>query len=147
VREALEDLLELSTGFLGLIESRKLDTVALLPPAAFGHPASAPNALYTPADQLVRAPVALKQEAPPFRLRVGGSAIAPPASTGLLEVVIDESGRVEAARLSRGIHPVYDAQLLAAARRWEYTPATKDGKPVRYRKVIEIRVTSDASGR
>jgi outer membrane biosynthesis protein TonB len=36
---------------------------------------------------------------------------------------------------------MYDAQLLKAARDWRYQPATLDGKPVRYRKMIQINIS------
>jgi hypothetical protein len=38
------------------------------------------------------------------------------------------------------VAPRYDQQLLAAAKEWRYSPATLDGQPVRYRKLIEITV-------
>jgi hypothetical protein len=38
------------------------------------------------------------------------------------------------------LHPQYDALLLASARDWRYRPATLDGRPVRFRKVIQIAV-------
>jgi hypothetical protein len=36
------------------------------------------------------------------------------------------------------VHPVYDAMMLAATNNWTYRPATLDGVPVRYRKLVEI---------
>ena len=59
---------------------------------------------------------------------------------GIMEVVIDEQGRVIAIDMRAPLHPQYDALLLAAARDWRYRPATLDGKPVRFRKVIQIAV-------
>jgi protein TonB len=58
----------------------------------------------------------------------------------LLEVIVDEQGRVTNLTLRMGIHPMYDPQLLAAAREWRYKPATVDGTPVKFRKVIQITV-------
>jgi hypothetical protein len=42
--------------------------------------------------------------------------------------------------LRRPIHPLYDAALLAAARDWKYKPATLNGQPVKFRKMIQITV-------
>jgi TonB family protein len=60
---------------------------------------------------------------------------------GLLEVTIDEQGRVIQAKLRLSLHPIYDAQLLSAARDWRYQPAMYQGKPVKFRKIIQITVT------
>ena len=57
---------------------------------------------------------------------------------GLIEIVIDERGAVEAAKMAKSVTPMYDDLLLQSARSWRYTPAKKDGKPVRYRQVLEI---------
>ena len=34
----------------------------------------------------------------------------------------------------------YDPLLLAAARNWTYTPAMLDGRPVKYRKIVQVSV-------
>ena len=36
------------------------------------------------------------------------------------------------------IHPMYDKLLLNAVRDWKYRPATVNGTPVRFRKVVQI---------
>ena len=51
---------------------------------------------------------------------------------------MSRAGRDLALRLS--IHPVYDPQLLSAAREWRYRPATVDGTPVKFRKMIQVTV-------
>jgi hypothetical protein len=38
------------------------------------------------------------------------------------------------------VHPIYDSQILTAAREWRYQPATFAGEPVRFRKTIQINV-------
>ena len=56
------------------------------------------------------------------------------------QVVIDENGLVESAALAR--YPTNMRQavsgtlLLAAAKAWRFQPATKDGYPVKYRRII-----------
>jgi periplasmic protein TonB len=58
----------------------------------------------------------------------------------MLEVTVDEQGRVSNLNLRVSLHPVYDQMLLAAARDWRYQPATFNGRPVKFRKIIQISV-------
>jgi TonB family protein len=60
---------------------------------------------------------------------------------GVIEVVIDELGRVAFAAIRSSVQPLYDAELLSASRDWRYQPATMAGKPVKYRKMIQINVS------
>jgi TonB family protein len=59
----------------------------------------------------------------------------------IMDVMIDETGKVERAAIRQSVNRAYDAQLLAASRAWRYTPATQAGKPVKYVKTIEITVS------
>jgi TonB family protein len=59
---------------------------------------------------------------------------------GLLELLIDEQGRVASLTVRLSIHPMYDPLLMAAAREWRYRPATVDGVPVKFRKAIQVSV-------
>lgn len=87
-------------------------------------------------DKDVLAPAIVRQEIP----SVPNHIINMARMRGLLEVVIDEQGRVVGMAVRSSIHPAYDAQLLAAARDWKYQPATFNGEPVRYRKLIQVTV-------
>jgi hypothetical protein len=60
--------------------------------------------------------------------------------TGAIEVLIDETGKVLSARMTMPVQPTYDRQLLQAELNWKYRPATKDGMPARYIKVINVRL-------
>ena len=93
--------------------------------------------LYDADDADVVPPVPVAQQPPPFRLT---SPIKP--QQGLLVLVIDENGRVESAALNMRIHPGYDGLLLEHARSWRYEPATLNGKAVRFRRVMEVRVAA-----
>jgi TonB family protein len=55
-------------------------------------------------------------------------------------VVVDETGAVELAVMSVSVTAAYDKIALAAARAWRYTPATVNGRPVKFRKVVQITV-------
>jgi hypothetical protein len=57
---------------------------------------------------------------------------------GLLEIVVDETGKVESAVLATPVWPAYNSTLLAAASRWRYRPAVKAGQPVKYRRLLEV---------
>ena len=62
------------------------------------------------------------------------------ALRGTLELVIDEKGGVESVTLAESVWPPYDAELLHVARKWRYEPALKTGKPVRFKRVLVIKV-------
>jgi hypothetical protein len=66
----------------------------------------------------------------------------PGTQLGAIEVVVDEQGRVADARIYLSVNRVYDAVLLESAKNWRYQPATRGGRPVKYR-----RITGVVSGR
>jgi TonB family protein len=55
---------------------------------------------------------------------------------GMLDLVIDESGRVVDATVRQSMNSAIDALVVRAARNWKYRPAMKDGEPVRYAKTL-----------
>jgi len=142
-RASIDDLADVARGFLGLIEGSRVEAVGSLPPAAFRAAPRAPASPYSAADRDVTPPVAVRQDLPAWRSPGSGNAFHGGDLKGTLEVIITESGRVEAARLVKGLHPLYDAKLVAAARRWEYRPATRDGRPVRFRKVLDVQLVDE----
>lgn len=56
----------------------------------------------------------------------------PQAQTGVFEIVVDERGQVMRVRLLSPGNRYQERMLLAAAKAWRFTPATKDGVPVKY---------------
>jgi len=96
-----------------------------------------PNKVYGVDDPDVIAPVAVRQELP----RIPSMVTAQARGRGVLEIVVDEKGRVTSAVVRESVHPIYDNLVLNAARDWKYQPATFDGQPVKYRKMIQINVT------
>jgi len=62
---------------------------------------------------------------------------------GIIAVLVDETDTVEASEIRQPTHPGYDALLLNASRGWKYLPATKDGTPVKFRKLILVSVTGE----
>jgi len=142
----LTDLRVLAAGFLELsaraaapppppVEPRPTapPPIAAQPPAPAG---PIPGKIYTADDEDVTPPVVIRQEIPGIPQKM----IATARSRGLLDIVIDELGRVVSMTMRGSIHPTYDAQILGLARDWKYKPATLNGKPVRYRRLISINV-------
>ena len=109
---------------------------AAVPPARAVGSAGINATVYTALDRNVTPPVEQRRVMP--RWTPANRAIAIMTLTGLLEIVIDETGAVASAAMAKPVTPGYDQALLQAARTWRYTPARRDGKPVRYRQVLEI---------
>jgi TonB family protein len=80
--------------------------------------------------------VPIRQELP----KVPKSITSQANDRGRLEIVIDEKGRVVEITVRKSVHPLYDTQVMAAARTWRYRPAVAAGVPVKFRKLIEILV-------
>ncbi len=57
---------------------------------------------------------------------------------GLLEVVINERGMIEQARILISIAPSYDPLILEATKSWRFRAATLNGEPVKYRRKFEV---------
>jgi TonB family protein len=137
------DLKQLAEGFSRLAGAElerskaaaKAAAVPAPPPAAaIAAPAAAPI-IYSVADAEVSPPVELERRMPPWN---PPPALARMERRAMLTVTVDETGSVTSARLSGGILPAYDEELLAAARRWRFKPATRNGAPVKFAKVLEV---------
>jgi hypothetical protein len=156
--EALADLSVLVDGFieLGRGAARVAPAEVSVQPAPAG-PAvvavaapmreAAPNAkaapsIYSTGDDGVVPPVATLQQFPilPLALRPMMRLARP---TVVLDILIDETGAVQESVLRQPINPSYDTLLLTASRAWKYRPATKDGTPVKFRKLILVTITGD----
>jgi TonB family protein len=61
-----------------------------------------------------------------------------PEKVGILEIVVSTTGAVERVQLISPSNRYYDRMIVAAAKAWPFEPATKDGRPVRYRMRIHI---------
>jgi TonB family protein len=138
----LTDLRTLAIGFVDLAsaaaappEPKKAEP-SLPPPVAAPSVESRPPHVWTADESGVTPPVPIRQEVP----RVPTLIIAQARERGLLEVVIDEQGRVTGLTIRLSIHPMYDAQLITAAKDWRYKPAMAGGVPVKFRKVIQVTV-------
>ena len=98
-----------------------------------------PPRTYGPNDADVTPPVVVSQQLPPWR--PSKLSATRRDYQGAVALVINESGNVESVTLLTSLQPDYNPVLLKAAREWKFRPATKNGVPVRYRKVVGIRLT------
>ena len=128
-----EEFLRLAEGNAGA-SSRTAETV---PGVERRVPRVAPGTgpVYSMLDKGIAAPVEITRPVPIWT--------APPGMQralyqGLMEVVIDEAGRVESAVVRRSIAPSFDAELVAATVSWRFQPASRNGTPVKYRRTYEI---------
>lgn len=155
----LADLRTLADGFADL--SAKLQPPAAPVPVARGPAAGAADAARTdatptptetagagsadatsgasqvaPGGLRVTEPVAIGQTVPswPARLPLG------PARRATVMVIIDDTGKVTSARIVESVNPVYDEMLLEAARRWTYRPATRQGLPIAFTKLVTVTI-------
>jgi hypothetical protein len=121
----LFELRLLASGFLDLSRAAeaRIDPVKPLP-----RPSNAPSVD-------IVAPTPIRQELPMW-------SPADPTNQrefrGAIRVFISEQGRVTDAELAPSIHPQYDRLLLAAAKSWQYQPASRNGTPVASEKLIEV---------
>jgi hypothetical protein len=117
-------------------ESVVVDGGLAVPPGVSGPPpvaASSPvddGLVYTSGDG-AQPPVMVSPQLPPVPVtehRVPG--------TNTMELLIDETGRVERVRLVSEPVRMSDMMLLSGAKTWRFHPALKDGRPVKYRLTL-----------
>jgi TonB family protein len=145
----LGDLRVLVTGFLDLSSAAAAPPPEPVKPVAEPRreeaaPATAPAPstpdparVFTADDEGVTPAVVIRQEVP----RVPVAIATQTRERGILDVTIDEQGRVIAAAIRVSLHPIYDSQIMLAAKEWRYQPATAQGRPVKFRTMIQITVT------
>jgi tetratricopeptide (TPR) repeat protein len=136
----LADVKELGEGFLALAEARIAAASKPSPPTLPPPVVVETARIFTEDDRDVTAPIAIDRRLPNWNPT--NAARMPGAVRGILEVVTARGGGVESAKLIKPLSPLYDRDLLAAAKQWKFRPAMKDGQPVRYRWQMEIVLTS-----
>jgi hypothetical protein len=132
----LADLKTLAIGFhelssKALVPLRSVPAVVEAPPSRMPA-ARMPPKVYSVEDRNVVPPQVIRQQIPAFPGRVTLQ------KTGVLEVVIDDNGNVESALMRVPVNAQYDRMTTAAAKTWQYQPATVDGAPVKFVKRINV---------
>jgi hypothetical protein len=94
---------------------------------------NAMTTIYSPADADVQPPVMIYPSLPPtvFVARDQEATVI-----NRMELVVAADGTVERVRLVNGPTRMPDMMLLSGAKLWKFTPAVKDGVPVRYRTTV-----------
>jgi hypothetical protein len=136
--KAVQEYKVLADGFAKLADAAAhppapAPAAAATAPAPPAPPAPDYTRVFDSNDKNVTPPVTLRQDMP--RWVAQGQ---PLPRGGALELIIAAEGVVERATLTQGMSPTFDHQLLEATKNWKYQPATLDGHPVRYRKLIRI---------
>ena len=120
----LPDLKTLAKGFLDLSAAAAAPppppapAKAVLPPMPAPKPKPDLNRIYTSDDPDVVAAVPVRQDMP----RMPAMVTAQARGRGILEIVVDQKGRVTSAAIRESVHPIYDNLVLTAARDWKYQP-------------------------
>jgi hypothetical protein len=162
--DGLADLGVLVDGFLQLARSAADQRAAVPPPVAEPAPVApatsaprpvAPSAVpqraggsaasaaagdqtvYSVADEGISPPAAIEQRMPsiPMQLQVVTRALK---TSGILDIVIDENGRVTEATMRQSLNSSVDALVTRTARGWKYRPAVKNGVPVKFLKTLIV---------
>ena len=107
-------------------------TTAATTTAPTAPPASPSDRIFSVDDADVATPLVLQQSIPAVPRKL---VVQTPVA---VEVIIDEAGSVESAAMKISTNTPYDQVVLAAAHKWRYQPATLQGVPVKYRKIVTI---------
>jgi TonB family protein len=138
----LADLRVLVDGFLVLARAQRRDDTAA-PALAAAVPARPPAAtsksIYSVEDADVIPPVVVSQPLPPVPPTLHAQ-VAYARRPMIVNLTIDEAGRVKKAEVVASVNRVYDRLVVEAAARWRYRPATRSGVPVTYLKALAVMV-------
>ena len=103
--------------------------------------AAAETMIYSANDQDVTPPVAAYP-----RLPAEPPTGIPAGDFSTLELLVGETGQVESVKLMGRPKHLGEALLvtvnLSAAKTWRFLPAVKDGRPVKYRKLVQVWPTT-----
>lgn len=138
----LADLRTLAAGFhdLSVKAIPPPPPPALPAPVAVAPPVNVPPRVYSAEDRGIIPPQTIAQTLPRYP-----GAVPPRGVSGVVEVVINEGGTVETASVVVPVSSSYDKMLMTAANKWQYVPASFNGKPVKFRKRIQVTVTPPAT--
>jgi hypothetical protein len=142
----LRDIAVLADGFARLTKQRLAEAASqtLPSPAPAAPPirsATISKAVYGLEDQDVTPPAVVDQRMPAWI--PPNPSLAKRVFHGTLEVIVGEDGAVVNRTMSTPTFPSYDWELLRAAERWSYQPATREGRPVKYRKIIAVTLGAE----
>ena len=134
--------LSLGKEAIGIIDRRLADPapqlraqVQSLVDEATAATVAADEILYSPSDKGIVPPRELSRGFP-ASTPIG----VPPHRVGTLEMIIDKEGGVEFVKLNTPLNRYHERMIVSAAKAWRYRPATRNGRPVRYRITVKINL-------
>jgi hypothetical protein len=132
----LADIKTLAVGFHDLaVKSTPPPPAPVVAPKPDPKPVRPVKSVYTAEDRDVAPPVTLQQRVPKYPANVTRPL------QGVIQFVVDENGAVQTPSMPVSIDMTYDGMVMNAAKKWQYQPATLDGKPVKYMKRLTISVS------
>jgi len=102
--------------------------------------ATADEVVYTKGDPGVVAPRPISRQFP--ATTPNG---VPPHRVGTLEMIVGKDGTVEFVKLHTPLNRYHERMIVSAAKAWLYRPATKGGRPVRYRLTVTINLPENGT--
>jgi hypothetical protein len=102
--------------------------------------AAADEVIYSAKDAGVVPPRALSRQFP--ATTPNG---VPAHRVGTLEMVIARDGTVEFVKLHTPLNRYHERMIVSAAKAWQYRPATKAGRPVKYRVTVTINLPENGT--
>jgi TonB family protein len=143
--ETLADVRLIVDGFLELAHTAEPRNAAgeATAAAAAPEPPSPPAPLVASStDAGVVAPIAVFQPQPNIPPAVL-NLVRQLHGTSKIDLLINEEGTVEEVTVKQPVSPAYDKLIVAAARKWRYKPALKDGVPIKFVSTVVINASPE----
>jgi TonB family protein len=143
--ETLADVRLIVDGFLELAHTADPRNAAgdATAAAAAPEPPSPPAPLVASStDAGVVAPIAVFQPQPNIPPAVL-NLVRQLHGTSKIDLLINEEGTVEEVTVKQPVSPAYDKLIVAAARKWRYKPALKDGVPIKFVSTVVINASPE----
>ena len=102
--------------------------------------ATADEVVYSRSDPGIVAPRPISRQFP-ATTPIG----VPPHRVGTLEMIIGKDGTVEFVKLHTPLNRYHERMIVSAAKAWLYRPATRGGRPVRYRITVTINLPENGT--
>jgi hypothetical protein len=102
--------------------------------------ATAEEVIYTAADPGVIPPRPISRQFP-----AATPNGVPPHRIGTLEMIIGKDGSVEFVKLHTPLNRYHERMIVSAAKAWQYHPAMRFGKAVKYRLTVQINLPENGT--